>query len=121
MNRNPPGALLAVLLIALGGASCGGGNTIGGEETVVMVSGSYRTVAEGRAEILVGELGDLWREDLGRTVDAVEVEVTCAEQKTVVQACEDRMTEPVCRVQVELVEIVTWSPPKVKLRVAWQS
>jgi hypothetical protein len=119
MTRDPLGALLAVLLIALGGASCGGGDTIGGEETVVMVSGSYRTVAEGRAEILVGEVGDLWREDLGLMVDAVEVEVTCAEQKVVVRACEDRLTEPVCRVQLELVEIVTWSPAKVKLRVAW--
>jgi len=119
MTRDPLGALLAVLLIALGGASCGGGDTIGGEETVVMVSGSYRTVAEGRAEILVGEVGDLWREDLGLMVDAVEVEVTCAEQKVAVRACEDRLTEPVCRVQLELVEIVTWSPAKVKLRVAW--
>lgn len=111
--------IVAAFSIAVSVVSCGGGDRTGGEETVVMVSGSYRTVGEGRAEILVGEIGDLWREDLGLMVDAVEVEVTCAEQKMVVWASEGQPTEPVCRVQVELVEIVTWSPPKARLRVFW--
>ena len=110
---------IAAFAIAICAVSCGGGDGTGGEETVVMVSGSYRTVGDGRAEILVGEIGDLWREDLGRLVDAIEVEVSCAEEKTVVWATMEQMTEPVCRVQVELEEIVTWSPPKVRLRVVW--
>ncbi len=120
MTRDSRGALLAVLLIALGAAACGGGDTVGGEETVVMVSGSYRTVGDGRAEILVGEIGDLWVEEKGIMVDAVKVEVTCGEEKNVVWAAENQLTEPVCRVRLQLVEITNWSPAKAKLRVTWQ-
>jgi hypothetical protein len=119
MTRDSRGAPFAVLLITLVAASCGGGNTIGGEETVEMVSGSYRTVGEGRAEILIGKIGDLWLEEKGVTVDAVEVEVTCGEQKKAVWVCGGQLTESVCRVQLELLEIVTWSPPKVRLKVVW--
>jgi ABC-type glycerol-3-phosphate transport system substrate-binding protein len=118
MIRRSLGGFLAVLVIAIGAASCGGG-AANGEETVEMVSGSYRTVGEGRAEILVGAIGDLSLEDQGVTVDAVEVEVTCGEQQKTVWASKNRLTEPVCRVQVELVEIVTWSPPKVQLKIVW--
>jgi len=109
----------AVIAIALGAASCGDGATPGGEETVHMVTGSYRTVANGRAEILVGEFGDLWREDLGLLVDAVEVEVNCGEESGVVWVSEDQPTEPVCRIELQLIEITSWSPPKAKLTVKW--
>lgn len=112
-------AFLAFLLIALGAASCGGGGATGGEETVEMISGSYRTVADGRAEILVGEIGDLWLEEKGIMVDAVEVEVTCGEEMQVVWASENRLTEPVCRIQLQLVEIMNWAPAKSKIRVTW--
>ena len=112
-------AFLAVLVIALGAASCGGGGATGGEETVEMISGSYRTVAEGRAEILVGEIGDLWLEEKGLMVDAVEVEVSCGEEQQVVWVAEEQPTEPVCRIELQLVEITSWSPAKAKLRVTW--
>jgi hypothetical protein len=91
-----------------------------GEETVEMVTGSYRTVANGRAEILIGEFGDLWDEEIGLSVDAVEVEVSCGEDNVVVWVTEDRPTEPVCRIELQLVEITSWSPPKAKLIVRWQ-
>jgi len=110
---------LAVLFIVLGAVSCGGGDATGGEETVEMISGSYRTVADGRAEILIGKIGDVPSEEQGLTVDAVEVEVTCAEERRVVRATDDQLTEPVCRVQLQLVEITNWSPGKARLKVVW--
>lgn len=119
MMRDLRGVFLAVLVVGLGSASCGSGDTNGGEETVEMISGSYRTVAEGRAEILVGEIGDVWNEESGLKVDAVEVEVTCGEDRQVVWAREDQLTEPVCRIQLQLVEITNWAPAKSKIRVTW--
>jgi len=112
-------ATVAAVAIAIGIVSCGGGDATGGEETVEMISGSYRTVAEGRAEILVGEIGDVYNEEVGLTVDAVEVEVTCGEEKQVVWASEDQLTEPVCRIQLQLVEITNRAPAKSKIRVTW--
>ncbi len=119
MTRDAGAALLTVLVIALGSASCGGSGATGAEETVEMISGSYRMVAEGRAEILVGEIGDVPNEEQGPTVDAVEVEVSCAEDQKIVRVTEDHLTEPVCRVQLQLVEITNWSPAKARLKVVW--
>lgn len=110
---------LAVVAIAFGTMACGPGGALTGEETVEMVSGSYRTVAEGRAEILIGEVGDLWSEEIGLLVDAVEVEVTCGEESMVVWVSEDQPTEPVCRIELQLVEITSWSPPKAEIVVRW--
>ena len=110
---------LAAVMFAIGALSCGGSGSPVAEETVEMITGSYRTVADGRAEILIGEFGDQWREDLGLMEDAVEVEVTCAEEKVVVWVFEDQPTQPVCRVQLQLVDFVTWSHPKARLKVIW--
>jgi len=112
-------SIFAAVAVTFGVMACGTGDTLTGEETFEMVSGSYRTVAEGRAEILIGEVGDLWSEEIGLLVDAVEVEVTCGEESGVVWVSEDQPTEPVCRVELQLVEITSWSPPKVKLTVRW--
>ena len=71
------------------------------------------------AEILVGEIGDVPNEAHGPTVDAVEVEVSCAEDQKIVRVTEDHLTEPVCRVQLQLVEITNWSPAKARLKVVW--
>lgn len=118
---NAPSALAAATL-ALGAVACGaGGGTPAAEETVEMVTGSFRTVADGRAEILIGEVGDLWREETGIMVDAVEVEVSCGEESEVVWVSADKPTEPVCRIQLELVEITNWSPSKAKITVRWRS
>lgn len=112
-------SVLAIATLVLGLVSCGGDGDTVDEETVEMISGSYRTVADGRAEILIGRFGDQWREDLGLEVDAVEVKVTCAEEEVVVWVFEDQPTQPVCRVQLQVVEFVTWTPPKVRVRVIW--
>jgi len=84
-----------------------------------MISGSYRTVAEGRAEILVGGIGEVWNEEVGLMVDAIEVDVSCGEDRQVVWVSEEQPTEPVCRIQLQLVKITNWAPAKAKLRVTW--
>jgi hypothetical protein len=53
-------------------------------------------------------------------IEAVEVEVSCAEESSIVWASHGMLTEPVCRVQLELVEIVTWSPPRARFKVVWE-
>jgi hypothetical protein len=118
MIRDSWVAFLAALAIALGAGSCAVGDA-GDEETVEMISGSYRTVAEGRAEILVGGIGEVWNEDLGLMVDAIEVDVSCGEDRQVVWVSEEQPTEPVCRIQLQLVKITNWAPAKARLRVTW--
>lgn len=100
--------------------ACGTGDLPSSEESVEMVMGSYRTVAEGRAEILIGEVGELEHEETGLLVDAVEVEVTCGEETRVLSVTEDHPTGTVCRIELQLVEITNWAPPKVKLIVRWR-
>ena len=85
-----------------------------------MVTGSFRLVADGRAEIRIGPFHDLWREDLGRAVDAVDVVVSCAEEQLVVAAVADAPSDEVCRVRLRLVKIVEWQPPKARLTVLWE-
>ncbi len=119
MTRDPRAKLLTILVIALAAASCGGSGATRAEETVEMISGSFRVVADGRAEILIGEIGDVQNEEQGPTVDAVRVEVTCAEDQKIVRVTEAHLTEPVCRVQLQLVEITNWSPAKARLKVVW--
>jgi len=110
---------LASVVIALGAASCWHGEITVHNETVQMVPGTYRTVANGKAEILIGTVDDHEQEDTGLTVHAVEVEVSCGEEEKSVWVFEDRLTEPVCRVQLRLEEVVSWTPPRARLRVFW--
>jgi hypothetical protein len=85
-----------------------------------MVSGSYRTVADGRAEILIGDVGTVANEDQERRVEAVEVEVTCGEARETIWVSEERPTEQVCRIELQLVEITSWSPPKARIKIVWE-
>ena len=112
-------SIFVAAAFTFGAMACGTGGNLTGEETIEMVTGSYRTVADGRAEILIGEVGDVWSEEIGLLVDAIEVEVTCGEESRVVWVSEDQPTEPVCRIELQLVEITSWSPPKAKLTVRW--
>jgi hypothetical protein len=110
---------LASVVVAFGAAACWHGEIAVETETVEMVPGAYRTVANSRAEILIGEVGDHPREGTGLTAPAVEVKVSCGEEEKWVRVFEDRLTDPVCRVQLRVEEILSWSPPKVRLKVFW--
>jgi hypothetical protein len=109
---------IAITAAAFAAGACGG-EPPATTASFEMVTGSYRTVAEGRAEITIGELHDEWREDLGRNVEWVDVEVSCAEQTRVVEAVADAPSDEVCRVRIQLQKIVTWSPPKARIQVIW--
>jgi hypothetical protein len=85
-----------------------------------MNTGSYRTVADGRAEIWIGVFDSQWREDIERMMDTVEIEIRCGAERRVVWVSTDKLTEQVCGVQLQLVEITTWSPPKAKIEVVWE-
>ena len=108
----------AVVACAVSVASCGG-DAPGGAQVVDMNTGSYRTVADGRAEIWIGVLDSQWREDIERMMDTVEIEIRCGAERRVVWVSTDKLTEQVCGVQLQLVEITTWSPPKAKIKVVW--
>jgi hypothetical protein len=85
-----------------------------------MVTGSYRTVADGRAVVTIGELHDERRADLDRKVEWVDVEISCAEESRVVEAVAEAPSDEVCQVRIQLQEIVSWSPPKVRIHVIWE-
>ena len=120
-DRTPARSLLiyAAIFCAMGCVSCAGGDDAGGVQIVEMTTGSYRTVADSRAELWIGKFDRPWREDIGQLTDTVEVEIRCGEDRQTVWVSADRLTEPVCGVQLQLVEITTWNPPKAKIKVAW--
>ena len=111
---------LATIIIGLICVSWGCKGESGGTQIVEMTTGSYKTVADGRAEIWVGVFDSRWREDLGRLADTVEVEIRCGEDRRVVPVAADQPTETVCGIQLQLEEITTWRPPQAKIKVAWQ-
>jgi hypothetical protein len=112
--------VLAIACWAVSIVSCSAGDETGGEQIVEMTTGSFRAVADYRAEIWIGKFDSQWREDLERMMDTIEIEIRCGAESQLVAVSGDRLTEPVCGVQVQLVEITSWNPPRAKIRVVWE-
>lgn len=85
-----------------------------------MVTGAYRTVGEGRAEIRIGEFHEQPREDRPTSAQAVDVQISCAEETRSVTLVAGATSDEVCDVRVQLLEIVTWRPPRARFRVLWE-
>ena len=114
-------AALAAACLALSFVSCSAGDETCGEQIVEMTTGSYRPVGDYRAEIWIGAFDSQWREDLERMMDSVEIEIRCGAERQTVQVSGDQLTDPVCGVRVQLVEITSWNPPRAQIRVVWEN
>jgi hypothetical protein len=115
----PRDVLVLAATIFVLAVSCSGGYDGGGVQIVEMTTGSFRAIADYRAEILIGAFDRQWREDLQRLMDTVEIEIRCGAERQVVWVSTDRLTEPVCGVQLQLVEITSWRPPQARIKVVW--
>ena len=115
----PRDVLVLAATIFVLAVSCTGGDDAGGVQIVEMTTGSFRAIADYRAEIWIGAFDRQWREDLQRLMDTVEIEIRCGAESQVVWVSTDRPTEPVCGVQLQLVEITSWRPPQAKIKVVW--
>ncbi|KGF72054.1 hypothetical protein DO97_13150 [Neosynechococcus sphagnicola sy1] len=88
-------------------------------EVVTVTTGASRRVANGRAELWLGEVSESWRDDLNGIVDSAQIELNCNGQAYPQTVFNDKPSEVTCGVQVRLVEIPQLNPPKARLEILW--
>ena len=86
-------------------------------QSVTLSTGSTKRVADGRAQIWLGEVGT--HNDGARLVAAVEFELECSGTNFYGWAVGERPSDEMCGCRVRLVEILDTRPPSATLEISW--
>lgn len=114
------GLCALVVLVAVGILFGNDSRTpVGGSEQVTLSTGATKRVAEGRAQLWLGEVNGAHETSDGKVKPAVEFELTCGETTQYGWAFVGESTDEICGFRVQLIEQLDTVPPSARLKVSW--
>jgi len=87
-------------------------------EVVTLSTGATKRVANGRAQVWLGEIVAIPTES-GQLAEGVEFEITCGGETFFAEAITDGPGKPICGCYVRLVETLDTRPPSARLEITW--